>query len=229
MQPPEARFLERFARFGSAPSVETYLPLFHPRATLFDSGMARPIAVPEIPEHIEAILKVVPDFRMTPERWRRRDATLFVEASNEATLAGRRARWPSVYCMDLRGDRVIRGRRYYDRQPLYAHLNPDLPALPRLESGTVDIAPGASPFRRALEPLVPALSFELLQEAGDDELRFAEWRATGTLAGAALAIGGVDRFEAGRGPVHGARAYFDTLELAGRLADAAPHGPRRAR
>ena len=86
------RFLERFVAFGAAPAVETYLPLFHPEATLFDAGMAQPIGVEEIPEHLEAILKVLPDLRMTPERWRERDGTVFVEARNEATVGPRGAR-----------------------------------------------------------------------------------------------------------------------------------------
>jgi ketosteroid isomerase-like protein len=124
------RFLQRFAAFGAKPAVETYLALFHPDATLFDSGMQRPITVPEIPEHIEGILKLVPDFEMTPERWRFRGGTLFVEARNEASLGEKRLRWRSVYCVDLRGSFVIRGRRYYDRQPLYSLVAPNLPSLP---------------------------------------------------------------------------------------------------
>ena len=60
VQPDADRFLERFRAFGAQPDVARYLALFHPDATLFDSGMERPITVPEIPEHIEAILKLVP-------------------------------------------------------------------------------------------------------------------------------------------------------------------------
>src|SRR4030095_5031061 len=89
VQPDVDRFLERFSRFGAAPSVATYLGLFDPEATLFDSGMPRPIRVPEIPEHTEGILRLVPAFRMAPERWRVRGTTLFVEAKNQASLAGK--------------------------------------------------------------------------------------------------------------------------------------------
>ena len=124
------RFLARFRTFGAEPSVATYLALFDPAATLFDSGMERPITVPEIPEHIEAILNLAPDFRMTPERWRRRGPTLFVEAHNQATLRDQLVAWPSVYVMDLRGDRVIRGRRYYDRRPLVSRVFPSVPPEP---------------------------------------------------------------------------------------------------
>ncbi len=130
MGPHVDRFLKRFVAFGSEPGVASYLALFHPDATLQDAGMERPLRVPEIPEHIESLLRLVPDFRMTPERWRERGGTVFVEASNRATLAGAEARWRSVYCVDLEGDLVVRGRRYYDRRPLYARLDPSLPALP---------------------------------------------------------------------------------------------------
>ena len=41
-------------RSAPQPSVASYLALFHPDATLFDSGMERPITVPEIAEHIGA-------------------------------------------------------------------------------------------------------------------------------------------------------------------------------
>lgn len=123
------RFLDRFEAFGARPGVASYLELFHPDATLHDAGMAQPLRVAGIPAHIEGILARVPDFRMTPERWRERDGTVFVEARNRATLAGREVCWRSVYCVDLEGDLVMRGRRYYDRRPLFAMLDPKLPAL----------------------------------------------------------------------------------------------------
>ena len=119
-------FLARFFAFGAAPSVDTYLPLFHPDATLFDSGMAAPLTVREIPAHIASTLALLGEFRMTPERWRLGGRTCFVEARNEAIVGGSPAFWRSVYCVDLAGDRVIRGRRYYDRQPLFARLRREL-------------------------------------------------------------------------------------------------------
>src|SRR5690606_38685172 len=124
-----ARFLERFRRFGAAPSVETYMPLFHPEATLFDDGMERPIGYDEIPASIEATLALVQGFVMAPERWRVSGGALFVEARNEATIFGARKAWRSVYRIDLDGDRVRRGRRYYDRAPLLAALEPEAPRL----------------------------------------------------------------------------------------------------
>lgn len=207
MRPDVTGFLERFTRFGRAPSVESYLALFHADATLFDSGMERPITVPEIPEHIEGILKLVPDFRMIPERWRERDGTLFVEASNHATIGPTPARWPSVYCIDLAGDHVIRGRRYYDRRPLFALLNPGLPVLPEVGYG-------------ALARLFPDLRLELQHQAGDGTLVFVEWRATVGLGGKPYSFGLADRLELSDGVVVNGRAYYDTLELAARRAAA---------
>ena len=181
------RFLERFRAFGAQPDVARYLALFHPDATLFDSGMERPITVPEIPEHIEGILKLAPDFHMAPERWRLRGVTIFVEAHNQATLGGRRVEWPSVYVIDLRGDQVIRGRRYYDRRPLVSR-----------------VLPGVS----SEAPAVPDLERELLGWAGDDALFFLEWRARGTVGGRPVALGIAERLDGGA-----SRAYFDTLAL----------------
>ncbi|MDX2166661.1 MAG: hypothetical protein SF182_06340 [Deltaproteobacteria bacterium] len=118
-------FLARFHRFGATPSVETYLPLFHPDATLFDDGMERPLTVDEIPAHIEGVLAMAPGFQMTPERWRARGAALFVEACNVAAPGGAPIAWRAVYRVDLRGAQVTRGRRYFDRAALLAHLMPD--------------------------------------------------------------------------------------------------------
>ena len=225
MQPDVDRFLARFAAFGATPSVASYLALFHPDATLFDSGMPRPIRVPEIPEHIEGILRLVPDFQMTPERWRARGSTLFVEARNRASLAGAELRWHSVYCMDLAGDRVMRGRRYYDRRPLFAALNPDLPALP-----PAALRPGGDPlpaagteasrpaWARRLEICVPELALTPLLAAGDDALRFIEWRVDGGHAGEAFSFGVAERVDLRAGNT---LAYFDTLALATRLRVAA--------
>lgn len=233
---PES-FLERFSRFGAAPGVGTYLALFHPRATLFDSGMERPIAVPEIPAHLEAILRIAPDFRMTPMRWRERGGTVFVEASNRATLAGSLATWPSTYCVDLEGDLVIRGRRYYDRRPLFARLDPSLPGLPgedgadshrgplpetepealvkRLAQAWAATQPTPPPHHRRLARALPGLRLDLLTWAGDGDLVFVEWQGTADLGGAPLAFGLADRIEP---RVPDARAYFDTLALGAALA-----------
>jgi ketosteroid isomerase-like protein len=220
------RFLALFRRFGAAPSAAFYLALFDAEATLFDSGMPRPITVPEIPEHIEGILKLVPDFEMTPERWRFREPTLFVEAHNQASFGKELVEWPSVYCIDLRADRVIRGRRYYDRRPLFARLSPELAAKPAFSGGAplaIDtlVADAATLARhcesRAAERAssfgIDGLALALATWAGDASLAFLEWTATGERSGQPLRFGVTDRYDLADGRVTASRAYFDSLAL----------------
>jgi limonene-1,2-epoxide hydrolase len=127
--PDVARFLERFERFGATPSVETYLALFHPDARLFDEGMERPIGVSEIGAHIAGVLALVKGFRMRPERWRARGARVFMEAHNAGEIAGTPVSWRAVYRIELEGSLVRDGRRYFDRAPLLARIDPGVPSL----------------------------------------------------------------------------------------------------
>ncbi|MEM7410510.1 MAG: nuclear transport factor 2 family protein [Myxococcota bacterium] len=138
-------FLDRFFAFGAEPSVDRYLALFHPEATLFDSGMPEPIPVAAIPEHFRTILAVIPDLQMVPERWREDDDTVFVEARNTATVGNTPMEWRSIYCVDLDGGHVIRGRRYYDRRGLFARLDPHLPAFPATTPLSAPTPPGPIP------------------------------------------------------------------------------------
>jgi len=220
------RFLALFRRFGAAPCAQFYLAFFDPEATLFDSGMQRPITVPEIPEHIEGILKLVPDFEMTPERWRFREPTIFVEAHNQASFGPALAEWPSVYCIDLRGDRVIRGRRYYDRRPLFARLSPEIAARPGFSGGAplaidAKVADAealakhceAHAAERARSFGIDDLVMHLATWAGDASLAFLEWTATGERNGQPLRFGVADRYDLAGGRVTASRAYFDSLAL----------------
>lgn len=138
------RFLERFVRFGASPSVASYLPLFHPDATLFDDGMERPITVAEIPASITATLALAQGLVMVPERWRVRGNAVFVEARNEASILGTRCCWQSVYRVELDGDLVIDGRRYYDRTPLLAVFDPSTARLPVLAPETAELTDAAA-------------------------------------------------------------------------------------
>jgi hypothetical protein len=222
------RFLSLFRRFGAAPCVDFYLALFDPAATLFDSGMLRPVTVPEIPEHIEGILKLVPDFEMTPERWRFREPTIFVEAHNQACFGSALAEWASVYCIDLRGDRVIRARRYYDRRPLFARLSPELAAKPAFGGGAplaIEAQVGdanavaAHCAERAAERGrsfgIEGLAMQLATWAGDHALAFLEWTATGERDGQPLRFGVADRYDLAAGRVTASHAYFDSLAIEG--------------
>lgn len=147
------QWVEQFADFGARPSPSRYVALFDPEGTVFDPGMARPLQVGEMARHMQGILTLMPDLHITVNRWRARGQTVFVDAQNSATLAGRKILWDAVYCVTLREGRVIRGRRYYDRAPLLARVHPALPSLPlyepvidrELEQDATTPAPGLSP------------------------------------------------------------------------------------
>lgn len=128
---PEERatFLKRFEHFGGEPSVASYLALFHPEALLFDDGMEPPIGVAEIPAHIAGVLALAKGFRMRPERWRARGPVVMVEAHNSGEVAGKPVSWRAVYRIELEGSLVKNGRRYFDRAPLLAALDPNTPSV----------------------------------------------------------------------------------------------------
>lgn len=127
------RWVEKFRGFGAQPSPDRYVALFDPEGMVFDSGMERPLKVAEMAPHMAGILTLMPDLHITVNRWRAQADTVFLEAQNVATIAGQKTMWAAVYCVTLRGERVIRGRRYYDRAPLLARVHPTLPSLPAYE------------------------------------------------------------------------------------------------
>src|SRR5262249_54784593 len=146
------QWVEKFADFGARPSPSRYVALFDPEGTVFDPGMARPLQVGEMTHHMQGILTLMPDLHITVNRWRARGQTVFVDAQNAATLAGGKIVWDGVHCVPRREGRVIRGRRYYARPPLFARVPPTFPPLPlyepvidrELEQATTP-APGLSP------------------------------------------------------------------------------------
>jgi ketosteroid isomerase-like protein len=127
------QWVEKFMDFGARPNPDRYVALFDPEGTVLDPGMERPLKVAEMAPHMEGILTLMPDLHITVNHWRARSDTVFVDAQNSATLAGRKILWDAVYCVTLRGGRVMRGRRYYDRAPLLARVYPALPSLPPYE------------------------------------------------------------------------------------------------
>jgi len=162
-----AAFLKRFQRFGSEASVESYRALFHPDAQLFDDGMERPIGVAEIPAHIAGVLALIRGFRMDVERWRARGRVVFVEAHNAGEIAGKPVSWRAVYRLELDGSQVRDGRRYFDRAPLLAALDPArATALAALDPGPGFAVPGAEAVRAT-----GASPAELVQRCA------AAWRA----------------------------------------------------
>jgi ketosteroid isomerase-like protein len=120
-------FLERFQRFGHAASPEVYEDLFDPAdGTVLHPGMGAPLPRAQVRAYMAPYLAAIPDFRFDIQTWAERDGTVFIEAANTDTVGGEPLAWNTVYCVTLRGDRVLRGRAYADRVPLLARLVPDM-------------------------------------------------------------------------------------------------------
>jgi ketosteroid isomerase-like protein len=119
-------FLTRFSDFGNDPTPERYLNLFDPQGTVQHPGMARALTRAEIPGFIGTALSTMPDFRLRPVYGCARGEVLFVEAASSGTVRGTHVTWPAMYCVNLHGDRVIRGRAYYDRAAVLSGFEPDL-------------------------------------------------------------------------------------------------------
>lgn len=121
-------FLARFADFGGAPDPDKYEDLFDPdEGTVLHPGMTAPLHRNQVRAYMTTYLAGVSEFRFDIASWAERDGTVFVEARNSGRPAGGDVlEWGTVYCVTLRGDRVLRGRAYGDRVPLLARLMPEL-------------------------------------------------------------------------------------------------------
>jgi ketosteroid isomerase-like protein len=108
------RYLERFTAWGAEPTVDGYIALFDPDATLQHPGMTAPITGNEIRAFIERGMALLTDYRLVPTNWAARGDTIFIEARQSARIAGREIVWPEALCIKLRGDRVLTGGAYYD-------------------------------------------------------------------------------------------------------------------
>ena len=122
------RFLARFADFGRSPDPVRYEDLFDPvDGTVLHPGMTAPLHRDQVRAYMTTYLAGVPEFRFEIVEWAERGGTVFVEAHNSGRPGGgERLEWGTVYCVTLRGERVLRGRAYGDRVPLLARLMPDL-------------------------------------------------------------------------------------------------------
>lgn len=138
-------FYRRFTAWGADATVDGYVDLFDPDATLFDSGMPEPLPASGIRALITRTLALLEGFRFEPVRQARSTDTLFLEARNSAVVLGEPVTWPAVYCVTVRGDRVLRGRRYYDQAailpPAMAAALP--PEEPHPDAGPVSIRPAS--------------------------------------------------------------------------------------
>ncbi len=145
LEPDAEAFLRRFLAWGRAASVAGYIELFDDEATLWDAPMETGLTKAGIGPAIAATLAVAPDFRFAAERIAVGGRQTFVEARNEATVGGQRLSWVAVYCVQRRGDRVLRGRRSYDQCELQGRLVDGF-AHPLRRSGSAHptaVVPGA--------------------------------------------------------------------------------------
>ncbi len=174
------RLYERFVAWGAAPTVSGYLDLFADDATLFDSGMAAPMPKAGIRALIEGTLALLDGFTFRPVRHGRNDTTLFVEAENRATVNGTPIIWGAVYCMTAHGDRVGRGRRYYDQAAFLAPLTGDA------------AAPAEAP-----DPAAGPLSLTPGEVGRADDGWFREWSGTVAPAGTLVRFDAMERHAGG--------------------------------
>lgn len=118
-------FLSRFRRFGATPDPALYEDLFDPdEGTVLHPGMKEPLHRRHVGAYMERVLLTLPGFGFKILTTAVEGDTAFVEARNRADLGGETVEWNTVYCLTLRGSRVLRGRAYFDRIPMMARLMP---------------------------------------------------------------------------------------------------------
>jgi ketosteroid isomerase-like protein len=162
---PWERFLQKYTAFGANPTVESYVALFDPAATLLHPGMAAPIGADRVGDFIARSLQRLRDFHFYPINWAANEDTIFVEARNTAMLDDGPIEYPATYCITLRDDRVLRGRAYYDRTELLAHFESSLKgsgvnahsrllhdAKPRAGRASSEAVDGDAIYRGIVEP-----------------------------------------------------------------------------
>lgn len=175
--------LERFLAWGNAPTVQGYIDLFAPGGTVFEPGMSAPLSGPGITTMITEVLQLLPDFRFAAVRTARNETTLFVEAYTTATLDTNPIEWTAIYCMDATGDRVARGRRYWDRAVIARALGEDTaPEAPHPSAGPTVVAPcgfATAPtgewFREwtgTVSPTGTPRDFGMVERYAEGELRY---------------------------------------------------------
>lgn len=183
--PATARCLQRFFRWGAAPTVDGYCDLFAPAGTLLDADMEAPITGAAIRESITRVLVLLPDFRFTPVRVVAEGRHAFVRAANQATLGDRPLAWDAVYALTIAGDRIAKGRRYYDRAALVS----DAPTFGMPAAGSDPASAGDVGGGPAADPC----------DASDLAARAAAWNGgdvatlVAAYAGARLHMAGIGR------------------------------------
>lgn len=110
-----ADFVERFTSLWADPHPDGFPPMFHPEATIYWPGMAGPMSPPEVAAHFRDVVQaMVPDIRLTPQRWASAGEIVFIEWVITGTRDSGPLSLPGVDRFVLRGDKAVAMRAYFD-------------------------------------------------------------------------------------------------------------------
>jgi ketosteroid isomerase-like protein len=113
-----ARFVQAFADFWDKPTLPSFQALMHP-----DVRLIQPLAPParglaEASAWFESTKALLPDIRITVDRWSGTADALFIEWTATATFGGRPVSWHAVDRFRLEGGKARERVAYFDALPL---------------------------------------------------------------------------------------------------------------
>lgn len=80
--------------------------------------MSEPGDRESVVEHFRAVLRQLPDLRVTVERWAPTGDAVMIEWKATATVAGKPLSWSGVDRFNVRGDRMYEAMVYWDTRAL---------------------------------------------------------------------------------------------------------------
>ena len=110
-------FVERFEDAWRDP-IARFASLFHPKGTLFQQGMERPLTRDEITPHVSRVLTLIPDQRIEARRWAANGDDVFIEWSASATFRSQPIVWGGASRFTLRNGLILEEIAYFDTLPL---------------------------------------------------------------------------------------------------------------
>jgi uncharacterized protein (TIGR02246 family) len=119
-------FVNRFMEIWANPEPERYPELWTEDGVLLHPGMEEPLPVDQIADYVRALQQLVPNMRLTVDRWAARGDDVLIEWTVNATLQGEETSWKGVDRFTLRGDRAVECVAYFDTLPLRAKLDPSM-------------------------------------------------------------------------------------------------------
>jgi predicted pyridoxine 5'-phosphate oxidase superfamily flavin-nucleotide-binding protein len=107
-------FVARFAEAWRDPDPAVFRGFWHEDGWLLHPTMEHPIAAESVPQHVEGLMRALPDVSLRVLRWASRDDHLFIEWELTGTLGDERLVVPGVDRFTLRGGRAVEGVAYFD-------------------------------------------------------------------------------------------------------------------